>query len=303
MGSYITVVGSINMDLVVKTHRIPQVGETVLGQDLREFPGGKGANQAVAASRLGAVVKMVGCVGRRYGEELIRNLSQNEVNTSGVFSFQERDSGAALIYLDERGENSIMVIPGANQAFGLDELRAQEEIITNSCAVLLQLEIPRLVVYKAVEMASQAGVKVLFNPAPMLDFNRELLGQVDYLILNAIEVDQLLGQVEVSPDAAIRQIQGFGVQQVIITRGAEGCYYNVGQNIFYQKAQQVDAVDTTGAGDTFVGALVASIYHNLSLKVGIQWASKAAALSVTRIGAQSSMPYLRELQKKGWWQK
>ncbi len=295
MDSSITVIGSINMDLVIDCPKIPEVGETVLGSTLREFPGGKGANQAVAASRLGAKTRMVGSLGQKYGEELKENLKANSIHVEGVKILESMSSGLAFIYLDEEGNNSIMVLSGANARMDREMVEASKEMILESKILLLQLEIPLDTLYYILEMVEGRQIKVLFNPAPMLQLDKERLKQVDYLIMNEIETQQFLG-FRAPPQEAIPAILDYGIGSVIITRGGDGSSYNMGREVYSQKAPLVEVVDTTGAGDTFVGALAAALYHGLSLHEGIQLATEAAAIAVTRLGAQTSMPYREEIE-------
>jgi len=287
----VLVIGSINMDLVTQTNIVPKVGETVLGTSFFTIPGGKGANQAVAATRLGGDVTMLGCVGDdAFGQELKQNLSKQGVTTNYIKTVQNTSSGIASITLSE-GDNSIIVVPGANHKLTPDMVRENEEIIADADIILLQLEIPLESVKVAIELASKHNVPVVLNPAPIQSLPKELLLQATYITPNEHEQESLLLKGELTEEET-EQVK----QKCIVTQGSQGV-------LIYQKKEEiipgykVKAVDSTGAGDTFNGALAVSLSNGNTLKEACQFANAAAALSVTKLGAQSGMPSLEEVEK------
>lgn len=279
----ITVIGSINMDLVTKTERVPQIGETLLGEAFYTIPGGKGANQAVAAARLGADVTMVGCVGEdAFGRELIAHLEGESINTGQIATASGASTGIASITLSG-GDNSIIVVPGANFLITPEFVEKQEEVIADSDMILLQLEIPMESVEKAAQLANKHDVKVILNPAPFQTIPDNLMEQVDYLTPNEHEYNLLLscGWPEQKKERFIKKC--------IVTQGARGVHIYAGAQAEIP-AFQVEAVDTTGAGDTFNGALAYSLGQGMDLQEACRFANAAAALSVTKLGAQGGMP-------------
>ncbi|WP_121663623.1 ribokinase [Metabacillus litoralis] len=287
----ILVIGSINMDLVTQTNIVPKVGETVLGTSFFTIPGGKGANQAVAASKLGADVTMLGCVGDdAFGQELMQNLSDQGVTTNYIKTVPNASSGIASITLSE-GDNSIIVVPGANHELTPDMVRENEKIIADANIILLQLEIPIESVKLSIELASKHSVPVILNPAPIQSLPKELLLQATYITPNEHEQESLLLNGELTEEES-EQVK----QKCIVTQGSQGV-------LIYQKKEElipgykVKAVDSTGAGDTFNGALAVSLSKGVALKEACQFANAAAALSVTKLGAQSGMPTLEEVEK------
>ncbi|EIT83992.1 ribokinase [Fictibacillus macauensis ZFHKF-1] len=285
MKAKITVVGSINMDLVTISNKVPKMGETLLGQDFLSNPGGKGANQAVAAARLGADVKMVGAVGNdTFGKDLLRTLEKEKIDVSAV---EEVDgaSGTATILVSQ-GDNSIIVVPGANEQVTPDFVERHKDAIKDSDYVLLQLEIPVESVEKAVQIAKENDVKVILNPAPIQKLSDALLANVDYLTPNEHELELL---VEGRDKKAI-------LEKVIVTKGSEGLiYYEDGQEVSVP-AFSVEVKDTTGAGDTFNGAFATALSEGKSLKEACLFGNAAGALSTTKLGAQAGMPKKEAVQ-------
>nr|WP_322786526.1 ribokinase [Hoyosella subflava] len=285
--SRIAVLGSINMDLVVRAQRLPAPGETVLGESRREIPGGKGANQAIAAARMGAHVWFLGAVGTdSYAQPLREHLLSAGVHTSELRT-TAGPSGFASITVNQEGENAIVVVPGANQS--LHGLTPADRARIRDCdVVLLQLELPIDVVAEAAEFACMAGTTVMLNPSPYQQLPERLLTHADVVILNEIEAEQL------GRDQA-------GLRQLLITRGRRGAHFRGrGGESFDVPALGVDVIDTTGAGDAFAGAC-AALWHR-GASVAVPWACTAGALAVTREGAYSPeyaevaerMPSLRE---------
>ncbi|CEG28362.1 ribokinase [Bacillus sp. B-jedd] len=280
----ITVIGSINMDLVTKTEQVPKMGETLLGEAFYTIPGGKGANQAVAAARLGADVTMVGCVGEdAFGRELIAHLGSESIHTGQIDKGAGTSTGIATITLSG-GDNSIIVVPGANFLVTPEFVGKQEEVIAASDIILLQLEIPLESVEKAAELAKRHGVKVLLNPAPFQPLPEGLMENVDILTPNEHEYKLLLHS-----SGWAEHKRGKFMKKCIVTQGSRGVR-------IYSREQaeipafQVEAVDTTGAGDTFNGALAYALSEGFDLAEACRFANAAAALSVTKLGAQGGMP-------------
>lgn len=294
----IAVVGSINMDLVTYTARAPRAGETVLGSGFRTAYGGKGANQAVAAARLGGAVVMIGCVGDDgFGTEMRRALEREGVDVSGVRTVPG-PSGVAAITVEESGQNRIVVVPGANGR--LDRLTAEDrQRITRSRFLLLQLESPLPVVIEAARTARAAGVTVMLTPAPAQPLPEELRAAVDWFIPNETEL-QLLTALPTGSreevEAAARRLGG-GRAHVVVTLGARGCLYvpPAGEALAVP-ALPVQAVDTTAAGDTFTGALAVALGEGRPVEDALHFATRAAGIAVTRHGAQPSMPVRAEVE-------
>ena len=287
----ITVIGSINIDLVTAAPRFPQPGETLLGTSFARFMGGKGANQAVAAARLGARVQMVGAVGGdAFGEEARSALAQEGIDTGHIRTLADRPTGMANITVAE-GDNHIIVVPGANFGLTPADIEAAEPAVAAADAVLCQLEIPMDCVMAAVRLARKHGKPFILNPAPAQKLPAELLAQITLLTPNAYELAISLSlPADTPPDELIRRA---GVP-VLMTRGREGVLYNDENGTLHtQPGFSVEAVDTTGAGDTFNGAF--AVFRHLGMAEATRRANAAAALSVTRAGAQSGMPTAAEL--------
>lgn len=280
----VLVVGSINMDLVVETGHFPAPGETLLGQRFSTFAGGKGANQAVAAQRLGAQVTLIGCVGDdSFGRELVDQLKAEGVATGHVRVVKETGTGVAAITVSQ-AENSIVVVPGANHALTPADLYAAESSFADADVVLCQLEIPLATVEAAAEIAQRHGKPFLLNPAPAIELSASLLERVALLTPNEHELALVLG----GADDWRQQLRAHP-QRIIMTRGADGAWFADGHGtLAHQPAFRVTAVDTTGAGDTFNGALAAFWGDDLAKLAHL--ACAASALSVMRSGAQGGMP-------------
>jgi ribokinase len=303
----ILVVGSLNMDQVVRVPRMPVVGETLLGAgSLKLVPGGKGANQAVAMARLGGQVAMAGRVGRDpFGERLLGALETERIDGSLVVTDQDEASGVAFIFLSLDGDNSIIVAAGANMQVGEDEEQFARILaaLRQASALVLQLEIPIEAVKRLTKAAAEIGIPVILNLAPAQSLPRTTLSQVSVLILNETEASILSGQrVESVEDARIvaAVLQGYGIKTVVITLGAHGALLvttdDTGkkQNI-YQAAPKVSVVDTTAAGDCFVGALTVALTEGQSPEDALRFAVHASALKVTKFGAQSGLPTREEV--------
>ena len=296
----IVVVGSLNMDLAVKALRIPVAGETIHSEDLHTFPGGKGANQAAAAVKLGSKVALVGRVGDdAFGPRLIDNLKQLGVNTNHVRIDAEAATGTAIIIVNEGGENSIVVSPGANGRVAKEDIDRIDKLLDQAKYLLLQFEIPLETVQYAIEIASRKKVKVILNPAPAKKVPLEILTKVDFLVSNETETKILTG-LEVkdlnSAEAAARKLAELGISVVIITLGEKGALLVTGNEAIHVPAQKVKAVDTTAAGDAFIGGLVTALVKGYALKDAVKYASCAGTLAVTKFGAQTSLPTLEEVE-------
>jgi ribokinase len=296
----IVVVGSLNMDLVVKAPRMPLEGETLLGRDFQMIPGGKGANQAAAAARLGAQVAMVGRVGGdAFGPPLIENLRCQGVDAGHVQIDDEAATGTAMIIVDDSGQNSIVVAPGANGRVSEQDVDRLEDTLSQARVLLLQFEVPLETVEYAIQMAARHQIKVILNPAPARPAPAELIAKVDYLVPNEFEASTLTGlETKDVPSAerAARKLLGFGVPVVIITLGERGALMATGQGMAHVPARRVQAVDTTAAGDAFIGGLAVALVKGSPLDEAVRYASCAGALAVTKFGAQTSLPSADEVQ-------
>ena len=296
----IVVVGSLNMDLVIRTPRFPGPGETIIGSAFHTIPGGKGANQAVAAAKLGARVSMVGRVGDdAFGAQQLANLSQLGIDVSHIQRDPKAATGVALIVLDEQGQNSIILAPGANMRLTLADLEVAEDALASAAILVLQLEIPQEVVEQAIKVARAHGVIVLLNPAPARRLPPTLLSQVDVLIPNESETALLTGtevdDIESSWRAAAR-LRAAGVGTVILTLGGRGALLLEGQKATHVPGYRVDVVDTTAAGDAFVGGFAVGLAEGQYLAEAVRFANAAGALAVTKLGAQPSLPTRSEVE-------
>lgn len=291
-GRKITVIGSINMDLVTSTNKIPKVGETVLGHSFHTIPGGKGANQAVAAARLGAEVTMIGAVGDdSFGQILLDHLTNQGINTKSIMKVNGTSTGIASIIVSE-ADNSIIVVPGANNHITPELIEKHEEKIINSNILLLQLEIPLESVIRAVELAKKHGIRTILNPAPIQKLPKELLEMVDYLTPNEHEQTLLFASV----DGTEQELENLK-EKCIVTKGSKGVMiYNNSEKIEIPSIK-VDAVDTTGAGDSFNGALATALCEGLGIEEACRFANVVGAISVTKLGAQTGMPTKKEVEE------
>lgn len=290
----ITVIGSLNMDLVTYVKSIPKIGETVIGNKLVRNPGGKGANQADAIAKIGSKVVIIGCVGADdIGRCLIETLQKDSVDISHVRSLPGKTTGIALITVDENANNHIVLTPGANFLLSPEHIKESEQVIADSKIILLQLEIPLETVRYTLKTAKALGKTTILNPAPVLMIDDGLLSDVDLLIPNELELEQLRGypiQNEAELIAASREIIDRGVKHVIVTIGEKGCIY-VNKNQYRKfPAYAVEAVDTTAAGDSFIAAIAVMLNEGKQIEEAILFASAAASLTVTKMGAQNSLP-------------
>ena len=298
----VLVIGSLNMDLIAFAPRLPRPGETLLGTRWTRAHGGKGANQAIAAARLGARVAMLGRVGRdAYGTELRDALVAEGIDCSGVIVDCDNPSGAGFITVDDHGENCIVVIPGSNGALSGSDVDAHQEMVRRTRIVVCQLETPISTVSRALELASHARHLVILNPAPAPAasvLTPQLLSHVDLLLPNETEA-ALLTDLPVSGVAeailAGRKLRSMGCREVIITLGALGVVHVSRDAEHHYPARPVEAIDATAAGDTFIGGLAAGLARGMDMPAAIGLGQAAARVCVSRIGAQSSIPTLEQL--------
>jgi ribokinase len=295
----ILVVGSSNTDMVIKTNNFPAPGETILGGRFLMNAGGKGANQAVAAARLGGVVTFVGKIGDDiFGKQAVQQLEDEGINVDFVAVDPENPSGVAMITVDRHAENSIVVAPGSNGTLSPADFDKAGTELAGSELVLMQLEIPIPTVEYIARKAAQQQKKVILNPAPAAALSDELLQNLYIITPNETEAELLTG-IKITDEAsalkAANQLHAKGVQSVIITMGAAGAFLFENGQLQLIKAPKVEAIDTTAAGDTFNGALAVALSEGKTIAESVAFANKAAAISVTRIGAQSSVPYRKEI--------
>ncbi|TMN21506.1 ribokinase [Lentibacillus cibarius] len=282
----VCIVGSINMDLTVTTDKIPQQGETVMGSEFFANPGGKGANQAVAAARMGANVHFIGAVGDdAFGEKLLTNFANEGIQTGGVETIPETATGTATIILSDN-DNRIIVAPGANHCATPELAERHRSKITGSDVVLLQLEVPMETIVYTVQAAAESGVPVILNPAPYQSLPDSVLQGVHWMTPNELEAKGF------AEDPLYDMIQ----EKLIITRGDKGASFTINGQERHVPGYGIFVMDTTGAGDTFNGALTAEIARGTAMDEAVRMANAAAALSVTKVGAQGGMPTKQEVE-------
>jgi len=287
------------MDLVVETERYPQKGETIIGGKFEQIPGGKGANQALAAAKLGDEVEFIGACGKdSFASRLKASLKNGGAKIDSVFEIEDVSTGVAVITVDPEGNNRIIVSPGANHELDLKKIDKIKEKIVEAELILLQLEIPLKTIEKIVEIASANKTKIILDPAPAQKLSDHILSKIDYLLPNEGELDLLLAAAEAkSRSDKIDILLNKGIKNIIVTEGEKGVnFYNKKQTLHFDSLK-VKAVDTTAAGDVFAGAFAASLIAEDDLKAALKYAVKAAAYSVTKRGAQSSIPDQKELNE------
>lgn len=295
----ILIIGSSNTDMVVKTNKIPVPGETVLGGAFLMNPGGKGANQAVAVARLGGKAILISKIGNDvFGKQSMKLFEEEGIDIAGVLTDANHPTGVALITVDEQGENSIVVAPGANAHLNPEDVEQVFQDHGNARIALLQLEIPLETVKYSAQIAFKKGIKVILNPAPADSGVQEILPYIDILTPNATEAELLSG-IRVfdlkSAEMAAWAISEQGVKIVIVTMGKLGAVVLDFDKVSHVPAEEVIPVDTTGAGDAFNGALAVALSEGKSVVESVRFASKAAAITVKKLGAQSTMPYRKEI--------
>ena len=296
----VVVVGSINMDLVIRCDRLPVPGETIIAESCLEIPGGKGANQAVAAARSGGQVRMVGRVGDdSLADRLKDNLRQQAVNLDNVLQSHNCASGIAIVSVESSGENSILVVPGANDQISVEDLKHAESALRDADVVLLQLEIPIPTVKRAIEISKEAGVTVVLDPAPMCKTLPTEMLQVDVICPNQSEATALVKyEVKTIDDAhrAAQDLIGMGARQAIITMSDQGAVVHDGLSSRWIEPVKIETVDTTAAGDAFAGALAVQLAGGKTLIDSARFAAVGGALAATKPGAQPAMPYRNEIK-------
>lgn len=296
------VLGSINIDHVMRVSYFPQAGETIIGKSYQLAYGGKGANQAVAAARLGADVQFIAAIGAdQMGQTMKNAFAADGINTQGIITIEQQNTGLAMIQVADNGENNIAIHAGANAALGAEKVIAQQSMITESAMLLTQLETPVDAILKAVTIAKQAGKTTLLNPAPAQALPSELLKQIDIITPNETET-QILTGIAVHDEGSAAQAANIlhrqGINIVIITLGAKGAYLSQqNTNAEMITGFQVEAIDSTAAGDTFNGALATALLEGKDMRDAIRFAHAAAALSVTKLGAQNAIPYRQEVEE------
>ncbi|MEN2767826.1 ribokinase [Ornithinibacillus xuwenensis] len=287
MTATVTVVGSINMDLTVSTKKIPEKGETILGEEFATYPGGKGANQAVAAARLGAKVNMIGSLGNdEFGSSLLTTLNDEGINTEGVTLVNDVATGIATILVSDN-DNRIIVAPGANKKVSPVVVEKYKHLIIQSDIVLLQLEIPMETVIFTVKLCKEHQIPVIVNPAPYQSLSQELIENVSFLTPNELEVE------EMQQDTLLDSLK----DKLIITKGEKGVGYYQEDKEQFVPGFAVEVQDTTGAGDTFNGALAVQLGSGETIEEAIRFANASAALSVMKFGAQGGMPTRQQVME------
>jgi ribokinase len=295
MTNRVTIVGSLNVDTTMRIKRMPLPGETISALDKTNAAGGKGANQAVAAARSGAATAFVGQVGDdANGKMMIKSLNEDKVDTTGINVDGKAGTGSAAILLDDDGQNSILVYGGANQELSVKEVEAAKEQIANADFVIAQFETPQDATLRAFQIAKENGVKTVLNPAPAHEINPELLKLTDLIIPNETESASLTGIIitdETSMLMSAAKFAQMGVRNLIITVGAKGAFYCTQDGYNFVPAFKVKAVDTTAAGDTFIGALSSQLKPDMSnIEKALSYAQRASSLAVQKLGAMPSIP-------------
>ena len=296
----ILVFGSINMDLVIRTPRLPAPGETIIGHEFFTAGGGKGANQAVAAARLAAPTKMIGRVGGdSFGVTLLQQLAESNVDVDSVFVDESVASGVAIIAVDDAAQNNIIIASGANRQVDQTDLERLSHHMTQAKVLLLQLEIPLDMIVAAAKLARQHNVTVILDPAPAQALPAELYPLIDIITPNEIEAGQLVDfPIKTQEDAqhAAQRLLARGVKTAVIKMGAVGVVYATAESTDFVPAFSVQAVDTVAAGDAFNGGLAAGLGEGLALPQAVRWGAATGALSATKAGAQPSMPTRAEFE-------
>ena len=296
----VTVVGSFMYDLVATAPRRPKTGETLIGDSFGMFLGGKGANQAIAASRAGAIVSMVGRLGNDlFGDQFLEKFSEEGINTDFVIQDTENGTGVGMPLIDASGDNSIVIIPQANMALSFENIDQAESSIADSDVLVLQCEVPMEANQRAAEIANKTDTLVILNPAPACEIPDALLSLVDIITPNESETEILTGMPTETDNQAIEAahlLLSKGIETVILTLGSRGSFLLTKKMEKLNPAFSVEVVDTTAAGDAFCGALAASLAHGINIEKSVKIANAAGALAVTKLGAEPSLPSREEIQ-------
>ncbi len=294
----IVVIGSLNMDLITQTEKLPLMGETISGLTFRTVCGGKGGNQACAAAKLGGNVTMLGCIGQDiFGQDLYHNLEKQGVNCSKIKICDGMSSGTAAITV-YNGDNSIIIIPGANKEVSIEYIEHNLNCIQEADFIILQLEIPLETVKYIISYAAGAGISVILNPAPAKALPDEILRHTKYVIVNETECEFYTNvPIKTIEDAkkGLVKLLDKGMEHGIVTLGSQGSVFNFEGKIFHEPARKVKTVDSTAAGDTFTAAIAVSLLEGNNLKEAVKFATKASSIVVTRMGAQTSIPCRNEV--------
>ncbi|WP_040207353.1 ribokinase [Neobacillus jeddahensis] len=297
----IVVIGSFMTDLVVQTPKVPVEGETIIGTTFNRFTGGKGANQAVAAARLGGDVTMIGKLGEDdFGREHIDALQAENINHDSILFDSGASTGVGNVVIDRNGNNRIIVVPGANLNLTERDIETFENVIIDSDIVVLQLEVPMATVYKSIELANKHGKTIILNPAPAQPIDPNYMDKVDYFVPNETEAS-LLTNIEVNSletaEQAAEALLVQGYKNVIITLGSKGVMFKNNTEMKFVKAYTVKAVDTTAAGDSFIGSFAYGLSNHMSIGQSLNLAVAASALTVTKLGAQPSLPKMDDVNE------
>lgn len=294
----ILVVGSMNMDLVVKVDEIPKIGETLTGSEFLQIPGGKGANQGVAMAKLNSDVSFLGKLGKdSFGESLVRSMESSGVNMDNV-DYTQDSTGIAVINVDKSGNNNIVVIPGANGTVDKEYLQKNEKAFEEADIVVFQLEIPLETVKEGLRISKKFGKTTILNPAPAGELDDEIIENIDILIPNEHELERI-SKVKISDKDSILKAGNLliekGIKKIIVTLGSEGVLYLDPENHEFFKPYKVNVVDTTAAGDSFIGGFVSYYIETKDIKKSIDMGQRTAALTIQKFGAQSSLPTREEV--------
>ena len=301
MKNKVVVVGSYNTDMTIKTKKLPSPGETVIGGYFSTGGGGKGANQAIAAARIGAEVSFIARVGNdAFGKEGIKQLKEEHINTEYVYYDKDLSTGVAFIVVDDSGENSIVVASGANASLSPANIETAKSEISSADILLVQLESPVESVYAAIKKAHDNGVPVILDPAPARELEKDIMRYIDIITPNIVEAEMLTG-IKVTDTGSLRIIVNkffeYGIKNVIITLGSRGYFAGFSDVMKIIPALKVTPIDTTGAGDVFSGSLAAFLAEGMTIENAAILANASASISVTRMGAQGAAPKRVEIEK------
>ena len=298
--SEITVLGIFVADISFSGPKIPSIGETILGKKYNVGPGGKGCNQAIAIARLGGNTNFISKIGKdAYGELALKTLKKNKISTENIIQDSSQQTGVAGILVDQNtGKNAINVIVGAPNSLTINEIEKKINLIKNSKIFLTQLEVPKDVTLHCLKAAKEHGCLTILNPAPASEITKEFYNYIDYLTPNETEAEFYTG-IKITNEKEAKQAAGklinLGIKKIIITLGEKGLFYSDGKEEIYLKASNVKAIDTTGAGDAFNGALAYSLSVNKTISESLNFANKVAGLSTLKMGAGDAMPFLKDL--------